>query len=106
DLGDDAAELSRKTRLCKRKIQITQRLDRRPKVVQAFSDLRCETSQNVLDFLLCPFLKTNQFVVQFQSFQRLKEERSSAGTRAMDNSRQLLAILNPDRNHKPLIPKR
>src|SRR4029453_2114490 len=87
NLRNDAVELPRKTSLGKAEIQVAQRLNRQPKVFQAFTNLRCEASQNVLDLLLCTFFKTNQFVVQFQSFQGFEEERRTAGTRPVNHTR-------------------
>src|SRR5262245_20585776 len=94
NLRNDAAKLARKTRLGKGEIQIPQRLDSCPKIGQAFSNLRCKTSQNVLNLLLCTFFKTNQFVVQFQSFQWFEEQRRTTGTRPVNDTGQFLAILD------------
>src|SRR4030095_13512269 len=105
NLWNDAPELPRKAGLGKAEIQIAQCLNSQPKIFQSFSDTRCEASQNVLDLLLCTFLKTNQFVVQFQSFQGFEKERRTTGTRPMNHPAQFLAILDPDGNHKPFIPK-
>src|SRR5262245_28974842 len=72
--------------------------------MQVFSNPCCEAFQYAMDLLFCPFLKTNQFVVQFQSFQRLEKQGRATGTGSVHDSRQFFAIFYPNRNHKPFVP--
>ena len=103
---DRAIEIDGEARLTEDQLQFGHRHQRLPDGIAVSTQAIGHLQQDAVHLAHLLFTKADQFIVQVDRFQRLHEQRVSAGTCRVDHPVDLPALSGNHRNHEPLIADR